>query len=354
MSGTVVEVTEVLVEPPLVDGTPAHVKRIAICSTFEQAATCARQRITERSGESGGIVYYVLDMVILDRARQTVPTAIFGRDDKLRGMIPGDIEKPWQGRRPEDCKYRLGDLVAFVTDAYRVGVIMGLPPSPEEARQWSDVTVGDNAYLVGLIDRDDPFSADCFDHEHLPEPLLFDPPPDVPQELREALRHRCLGREGFPPWTAQEQQRRRDPDAVISRALARYYHDEDVRQEPAGTRATLVVDKSVCFLANSLKDANFQVVDLADADFETRKKFLAHRMVVTQTTPEFLDDASVLDLGIIGLDALPILHAETSYADNTTAQMISKAVSDYSLSSERSGWVLMLHPSGKHVFRRIE
>jgi hypothetical protein len=354
MAGTVVELTEVLVEPPLVDGAPARVKRIAICSTFEQAAICAQRRMTERSGFStDGILYYVLDMIMLDTARQRAPTAIFDGCDKSRGMIPGDIEKPWNGRPPEDCKYKLGDLVGFVTDVYRVGVILGLPPSPEEARRRSDVARGDDLYLVGLIDPDDPFSPDCFGHEHIPEPLIFDAPPNVPGELREALRHRCLGTEGFPPWTEEATLAKRDPDAVIARVLARFEHD--LGDKPGSTRATLVLDVSVCFLESALKDANFQVIALNSAvDPDARRDLFAHRIVVTKRTAEYLLDAPVLDYGVIGMDALAWLDASLDHAENRTAQMISEAIAEFGIASKRSAYVLMLHPSGKHVFRWIE
>ena len=56
---------------------------------------------------------------------------------------------------------------------------------------------------------------------------------------------------------------------------------------------------------------------------------------------------------VVGLDALPAIAGSESYTEDPKAQMISKAVSDYSLASERSGWVLMLRPKGRHVYQRI-
>jgi hypothetical protein len=53
-----------------------------------------------------------------------------------------------------------------------------------------------------------------------------------------------------------------------------------------------------------------------------------------------------------GYDALPKTHGEVEYASNPTAQLISRAVADFGLVSERGGWVLVLHPDGQHVFRR--
>lgn len=67
----------------------------------------------------------------------------------------------------------------------------------------------------------------------------------------------------------------------------------------------------------------------------------------------FLDDAPVLDYGIIGLDALPVIDPTSEYKENRTAQLISKAILDFDLVSERCGFALMLKQDGHHVFRRL-
>jgi len=146
---------------------------------------------------------------------------------------------------------------------------------------------------------------------------------------------------------------KRDPDDIIGRVLARFHQDDAATERTGGTRAALVLDDSVAFLSHALKAANFQVIALTNANSEACKNLLAHRIVVTRETPPYVDDAPVLDYGVIGLDALPSLDAPLTYDDNPTAQMISKAVADFGLAFERSAYVLMLHPSGNHVFRRI-
>jgi hypothetical protein len=183
----------------------------------------------------------------------------------------------------------------------------------------------------------------------VPRALLFEAPSDIPVTFRQALAHRCLGHEGFPPWTEEATLARRAPDAVISRVLARF--EKDVTTDKTdGTRAALVLDESVCFLASALRDANFQIIKLShDTDSEMRKDLLAHRIVVTKETAPYLDDAH----GIVGLDAFAGLDASLEHAENKTAQAISKAVSEFGLSFQRSAYVLMLHPRGEHVFQRI-
>lgn len=141
---------------------------------------------------------------------------------------------------------------------------------------------------------------------------------------------------------------------MIARVLARYL-DKQATDKSGMARATLVVDENVSFLEPPLKEANFHIITPHKGmdDFEIKKVLLAHRVIVTKNTKDFLADAPVLDYGIIGLEALPFVDPAKDYKDNKTAQMISKAVSEHNLISEHTGFVLMLHPSGRHVFRRL-
>ena len=63
-------------------------------------------------------------------------------------------------------------------------------------------------------------------------------------------------------------------------------------------------------------------------------------------------------VGIVGLRRKtqrsdPFLDPSSDYKSNGTARKISKSVSEHSLVAERTGFVLMLKPNGKHVFRRL-
>lgn len=145
-----------------------------------------------------------------------------------------------------------------------------------------------------------------------------------------------------------------DSAAIIERVLARFKAKE-AAEKVGMARATIVVDENIASLAPALREANFRVITPSKglSDHEIKQNLLAHRMLVTNNTKDFLDDAPVLDYGIIGLEALRFVDPASEYKDNKTAQMISKAVSDFDLVSERSGYVLMLRSDGKHVFRRL-
>jgi hypothetical protein len=143
-------------------------------------------------------------------------------------------------------------------------------------------------------------------------------------------------------------------DQIIARILDRFRPKEGL-PKVGMARATLVVDENVDFLGSPLQEANFHVVipHKGMDDFDIKKELLAHRILVTKNTKDFLDDSPVLDYGIIGLEALPFVDPARDYKTNQTAKLISKAVVDFDLISERSGFVLMLKQNGRHVFKRL-
>ncbi|MGO8995715.1 MAG: hypothetical protein ACLQVI_20585 [Polyangiaceae bacterium] len=198
---TVVELTQVAVGAPLHDGRRASSVRVGIFASFEKAHGWTKQR-RERGRDDGyALVFYRADELVLDYAGRVCRSRIFDGDGRLRGECTGGVGRPWAGRDPATCRYKPGDRVALVpNDAYRIGVVLGQPISHVEARRMGNmVTLGDDSYLVGLVDPDAPLDPDRYDHEHVVEAELFDPPLEVPEELRAALGRRCLGREGFPP-----------------------------------------------------------------------------------------------------------------------------------------------------------
>jgi hypothetical protein len=102
-------------------------------------------------------------------------------------MIAGDREKPWVGCAPQNCRFKLGELVGFAPpceDKFRIGVVLAQPPTPEAAPR-GHLTIGDNVYLVGMLDKDG--SPVCIDHAHVAEPLLF-PVHELAPETRAALK----------------------------------------------------------------------------------------------------------------------------------------------------------------------
>ncbi len=190
---TVVELTEVRIDPPLIDRAPACFTRLGIFMSFDTASAWLRERVAEGEPVDGALLYFTAEEIVVDRRRRICNSVAYGRDGSVRGKVSGGVERPWGGGEPSSRKYAPGQLVAFVTDAYRIGVVLGLPPSPEEARRWSDVTLGDDLFLAGVVDRDDPFNPDRYDHEHVSEPHLFLVEHEATREMRAALAKRFAG-----------------------------------------------------------------------------------------------------------------------------------------------------------------
>ena len=143
-----------------------------------------------------------------------------------------------------------------------------------------------------------------------------------------------------------------DTDAIIARVLGRYGNEDAEKHRKS--RAVLILDATTAVLERALREANVHVIMGRTDTWDSRQELLAHRMLVTKSTAGYLDDAPVLDYGIIGLDALPTIGTSPNFDVNATARMISIAISDWRLPTERSGFVIMLHPEGRHVFRRID
>lgn len=147
-----------------------------------------------------------------------------------------------------------------------------------------------------------------------------------------------------------------DPDAIVQQVLSRY-RQRTGSARVGMARTTLVVDENLAGgLSEALKGANFHVINAPKGmlDIDIKTTLLAHRILVTNNTQDFLADAPVLDYGIIGLEALRYIDREREYGKNQTAQLISTAVSEHNLISKRSGYVLMLKPDGRHVLRDLE
>jgi len=147
--------------------------------------------------------------------------------------------------------------------------------------------------------------------------------------------------------------RAHNPDAVIEKVLARF---KDTSEDQVGRcRATLVLEPELAPLERALTDGNFTAI-VADrlTSVERRNELLAGRIVITRDAASYIDDAPVLEFGIIGLDALGSdIYIGPTLPESATAQVISKAFLDFGLGNERGAYLLLLHPERRHVFRRL-
>ena len=117
---------------------------------------------------------------------------------------------------------------------------------------------------------------------------------------------------------------------------------------------TLVVDENLRQLIQPLGALNIKVVSPPQgmSDEDIKSAILSHRIIVTKNAKDFIDDASIHEYGIIALEDLGFID-HTQDGTNTTARIVSKAIQKYSLWSKAHGFILILKPSGKHLFRNL-
>ena len=166
----VVEVSEVFVEPPLLDGARVWVKPHRLITMSESAATIAYDVMAERPRGRGVLLYYTLAALTLGTAGPAEPTLVFGGNHRLRGVIRSDGERRWAGRLVCVCRYKRGDIVGIVRgDVYRVGTVLAVPASAEGSGRRGNACALDDRYRVGLVAT----GSETVHHFHVPAPLLF-------------------------------------------------------------------------------------------------------------------------------------------------------------------------------------
>ena len=123
----------------------------------------------------------------------------------------------------------------------------------------------------------------------------------------------------------------------------------------AMARGILVIDENVSTLAAPLGGLNIRIIEPPKgmSDTDIMKYIIANRTIVTKNSKDFVDHASSYDFGIIALDSLSFIDSEPDGAKNKTVQLISKAITKYSVWSKRHGFIIRLKDNGKHEYEEL-
>ena len=130
---------------------------------------------------------------------------------------------------------------------------------------------------------------------------------------------------------------------------------EQIISHAAMSRGVLVVDESIQCLAPALRGANIKVIvfERETSDKDVNRELLSHRILVTSDPADFVDDAPIYEYGIVSLKKLSILDPAPDYSQNSTAQMISKAISKFRLWTKGAMFLLKLRDDGRHRLREL-
>ena len=83
------------------------------------------------------------------------------------------------------------------------------------------------------------------------------------------------------------------------------------------------------------------------SDKKIAEDYLPNRVFVTNNSKDFLKFAIIYDIGIIATENIKSKNSEI------LAELISDAIIDYSLWSQKSGFILNLMNDGKHQFKTL-
>lgn len=133
------------------------------------------------------------------RGGYSYPVTNFDRDGNLLGGYDLDHLNCFPGRKPEECRFKQGDIVMFRDGDYlMMGVVDELPPDPEFAKQVGEEgglrDEVDDSYLIS-------YAHGGRRHHHLHDCELFSPEAPIPKYLV-ALQKKILaghGRNSAPP-----------------------------------------------------------------------------------------------------------------------------------------------------------
>lgn len=122
----------------------------------------------------------------------------------------------------------------------------------------------------------------------------------------------------------------------------------------AMARGTVVLDENVSQLETALTRRNIRVLKPhpGTPDDEIKSRLLPNRIIITNNTKDFVDDASSYDYGIISLEGLPFIDPDGTEA-NKTVQLISKAIADHGLWARRHGFIVRLVENGRASFQPL-
>lgn len=117
----------------------------------------------------------------------------------------------------------------------------------------------------------------------------------------------------------------------------------------AMSRGTVIVDENLLDLKQPLTDLNIRVrlPPQGMTDKKIAEDYLPNRIFITNNSKDFVRYGITYDIGIIGTENIHFKDSEK------LAELISNAIIDYSLWSERTGFLLMLSADGKHSFKSL-
>lgn len=115
-------------------------------------------------------------------------------------------------------------------------------------------------------------------------------------------------------------------------------------------RGKLVIDECVDFLSEELKKLNIKILKASpgSSDDYIKEHFLPDRIIVTNNTKDFINDASSFEYGIISTENIKFKDPKK------LAKLISDEIIKNKLWSKKPGFVLYLKEPGPSLFEELK
>ena len=131
------------------------------------------------------LLYFKAVEILLDGPEEPNRCVVLDRQGAIRSEVLMEDQVPWQGLPPETCRFGEKDIVAFIQNKrYRLGIVIAMPPSPEEVR-GKEIQLCEDVYYIGLVNP-----KFLYDHAQVHEALLWAPGHSIPEDFRKAMEER--------------------------------------------------------------------------------------------------------------------------------------------------------------------
>jgi hypothetical protein len=132
---------------------------------------------------------FLIEEYGLNSFLQDIRVRIYESNGNFYGEHLSDSEKNFQGREPEDCKFKRGDFIEYIDRVHRLnfGVIIGFPFSHRRVKEISKkaskkhiLDSSDDAYLI-------VYGLGIYDYENVQVFYVFEPSGKIPEALKRQL-----------------------------------------------------------------------------------------------------------------------------------------------------------------------
>ena len=136
--------------------------------------------------------------VVLDKINSEIQTYMYLQDLTYYGNYISDSKKGYQGRKDEDCLFKIGDIVEFIHgNQLDIGIVSDLPPSKERVAKITKEAKEKFGIANEMLDSSDDcycicYGSDLSSHAHSIVQHVFKPSFAIDFEYELMMRNNLM------------------------------------------------------------------------------------------------------------------------------------------------------------------